>query len=312
MATQRYISTSFWDDRWIRSLNPSDRYLYLYLMTNPLTNIAGVYQITIDRIAFDTGYDDRTLKPMLEKFANAGKAYHYENEWMILPAWPEHQQWKRRSKIRDGIVAILETLTPELLGFMKLNGYRYPIDTLSVPYTYHPNYSDTDSDLDTDSDPEGDTHIPPEDEPLNGSGWEAEIGLPVPSVPKGDPLVKLIVDTLSTKLPRTAWTDLHGQYDAAREIAGRIRSLLPDTPMEDEDDLAKAIIATFARKKAGAKNAKSDYWRDAEFTPIRLKQRFPEVVSSLAETYEREAEREADDAEGEAALARLRGDREAD
>jgi len=124
MATQRYISTSFWDDKWIRSINPADRYLYLYLMTNPLTNIAGVYEITLDRVAFDTGYDERTLQPMLDKFAEAGKAYFYQDEWMILPAWPRHQQWQKRSKIRDGIVSILQECPRDVLSYAMGRGVR--------------------------------------------------------------------------------------------------------------------------------------------------------------------------------------------
>ena len=149
MATQRYISTSFWDDRWIRSLNPMDRYLYLYLMTNPLTNIAGVYSITMDRIAFDTGIDERALKPMFNKFEKDKKVFFFESEWIILPNWPKHQQWDKRSKIQNGIIAILKTLSPQLLGYLVMIDYKYPIDTLSIPYVYDSNYSDSDSDSDS-------------------------------------------------------------------------------------------------------------------------------------------------------------------
>ena len=127
MATQRYISTSFWDDRWIRSLNPADRYLYLYLMTNPLTNIAGVYAITVDRIAFDTGYDERTLRPMLDRFDQAGKALHFKDEWMILPAWPRHQKWESRAKIRDGIISVLQDAPRELLEYLAEVDYQFDL-----------------------------------------------------------------------------------------------------------------------------------------------------------------------------------------
>jgi hypothetical protein len=183
MATQRYISTSFWDDRWIRSINPADRYLYLYLMTNPLTNIAGVYEITLDRIAFDTGYDERALKTMLEKFAKDGKAFFFQGEWMILPTWPKHQQWEKRSKIKDGIVAILKTLSPEILGYMVNIGYKYPIDTLSIPYTYPSNYSDLDSDSDIDSDIDSYGVLPGAEDPA-----------PDPKSPPQIPVIEIITN----------------------------------------------------------------------------------------------------------------------
>jgi len=85
MGTQRFISTSFWDDPWIRKLKPDERYMYLYLMTNTLTNIAGVYQITIDRICYDTSYSEEKVKQIINLFEKAGKAFLYKEEFMILP-----------------------------------------------------------------------------------------------------------------------------------------------------------------------------------------------------------------------------------
>ncbi len=124
--------------------------MYLYLLTNPLTNIAGVYEITVDRICFDTGYNRDTIEKVLKRFEESGKVYRYKGH-IILPSWPRHQKWQKRSKIKEGIVAILENLDPEILGFMKKIGYSYPIDTLSVPYTYGRNYSEFDSDTEFDS-----------------------------------------------------------------------------------------------------------------------------------------------------------------
>jgi ribosomal protein S27AE len=131
MATQRYIS-SFWTDKWIRSLDPSERYLYMYLLTNPETNIAGVYDITLDRIAFDTGYDERTLRPMFERFAKAGKVYFYDEEWIILPTWPKHQQYEKRAKIRDGIVSVLQDIPEEVISYLAEVGYHFDLSLVST------------------------------------------------------------------------------------------------------------------------------------------------------------------------------------
>lgn len=146
MATQRYISTSFWDDEWIQTLDPSEKLLYLYLMTNPLTNIAGVYKITIRRMCFDTGFNADTVGHILGKFQKAGKAY-IRDEYIVLPSWPQHQKAEDRSKIKKGIDAILESLPPDLVRYMVSIGYRYHIEG----YTYPTNYSDSDIDSDIDS-----------------------------------------------------------------------------------------------------------------------------------------------------------------
>jgi hypothetical protein len=152
MSTQRYISTSFWTDKWIRSLDPSERYLYMYLLTNPQTNIAGIYQITLDRIAFDTGYDERTLRPILERFRKMNKAAFVHDEWVILPSWPKHQKWDIKETIKKGIESTLKSIPQNVLYEAKAIGYQYPIDSLLVGYVYSPSYSDTDSDTDLDSD----------------------------------------------------------------------------------------------------------------------------------------------------------------
>lgn len=163
MSTQRYISTSFWTDKWIRSLDSSERYLYMYLLTNPQTNISGIYQITLDRIAFDTGYDERTLIPMFERFKEAGKAAFIDEEWIILPSWPKHQKWEVKETIRKGIETALKSIPHNVLHSAKAIGYTYPIDTLLVGYQYSPSYLDSDIDIDTDTDTDTDNNPDPEE-----------------------------------------------------------------------------------------------------------------------------------------------------
>ena len=151
-GTQRYISTSFWDDPWVVSLSPDERYLYLYFLTNTLTNIAGIYQISLDRICFDSKFDAEKVKNIICKFENDGKAYFFNNSYIILPKWPKHQRWQSHKKIEVGIKAILISLPMEILSFLKKIGYAYPIDSLCIPYAYPQNYSDKDIDTDKDID----------------------------------------------------------------------------------------------------------------------------------------------------------------
>lgn len=156
MSVQRYISTSFWDDEWITELDPSEKLLYLYFMTNPLTNIAGVYPITLKRISFDTGFNKDTIERIIARFERDKKAY-YRHGLAILPSWPKHQQWEKRSKIKEGIDAILKSLEKHVIILLKSIGYRYPIDTLSISYGYGRNYSDPDPDPEFDTDTDTDT-----------------------------------------------------------------------------------------------------------------------------------------------------------
>ena len=175
MATQRYISTSFWDDEWVQKLDPSEKFLYLYLMTNPLTNIAGVYKISAKRISFDTGFNSDTVGHILDKFEKARKI-HRIGEYMVLPSWPKHQKWQTKKTIKTGIDAILFQLTAEELNELAKTGYKYDLkpffDTLCIPYiypirpyAYQPSYLDSDSDSDSDSEIDSDTPFSPKTVP---------------------------------------------------------------------------------------------------------------------------------------------------
>ena len=162
MATQRYISTSFWDDNWIQTLDPSEKLLYLYLMTNPLTNIAGVYKITVRRMCFDTGFNDSTINHILEKFKNAKKAYLI-SEYIVLPSWPRHQNWEKSEKIKEGIISILKGLDKEMIENLIILRYDFDLkvisDTLSIPYIYPSSYLDLDLDLHSNKDRDRDIDI---------------------------------------------------------------------------------------------------------------------------------------------------------
>ena len=151
MATQRYISTSFWDDAWVQSNDPSEKLMYLYLMTNPLTNIAGIYKITDKRIHDDTGFNVDMVHKLLDRFATAKKAYR-EGEYIIIPKWPKHQKWTEKKTIETGIRKIISELPKSIRDKAIKVGYLYPIDTVPISYPYSPSYSDSDIDSDIDRD----------------------------------------------------------------------------------------------------------------------------------------------------------------
>ena len=134
MGTQRYIDTSFWDDAWIQELDPSQKFLYLYLLTNPLTNVAGISELTIKRICFDTGFNSDTVKNILNVFEEADKVYNWGN-YIILKNAPKHQiavktkdENSKETKVNNiykGIVAILNQLPDELLQYLYYIEYAF-------------------------------------------------------------------------------------------------------------------------------------------------------------------------------------------
>lgn len=100
MAKERYVNTKFWDDNYIVNLDPIEKLLFLYFLTNPLTNIAGVYEITLKRMAFDTGIDKDMIMKILGRFEAAGKV-KYSDGWIAIKNFIKHQ--KKNPKITAGI-----------------------------------------------------------------------------------------------------------------------------------------------------------------------------------------------------------------
>jgi hypothetical protein len=122
MAKSRQINTQFWRDSYITNLDPSEKLLFLYLLTNPDTNISGIYQIPIKIIAADTGFDREMIVKMLERFSTDGKVKHCDG-WVAIKNFQKHQSIN--PKIKLGIDAN-EALAPSwAIAYIK------PMDSLS-------------------------------------------------------------------------------------------------------------------------------------------------------------------------------------
>jgi uncharacterized phage protein (TIGR02220 family) len=98
MAKLRSVNTKFWDDPFITELNPTEKLLFLYLITNSLTNLLGIYEISERKISFDTGMDIKTVRKGLERFGMVRKAFFVEN-YIILPNWLKNQKLNANMKV---------------------------------------------------------------------------------------------------------------------------------------------------------------------------------------------------------------------
>lgn len=127
MAKQRMINTKFWSDSWIRqNLNPLDRYLFVYLLTNEHTNICGIYELPIETMAFETGLDKEDL--LKSYFPRLKPKVFYTENWVILVNFLKHQNFNS-PKVKKGIEIELEAIPSHILDFAK--EVRYRMDTIS-------------------------------------------------------------------------------------------------------------------------------------------------------------------------------------
>ena len=105
MAKVRQVNTFFWDDPYIEELCPEGKLLFLYLITNPLTNIAGSFEISTKRMHEHTGITRDRIAELLKRFEADGKVI-YKDRWMLTVNTIQHQSLTTPT-IRAGIAAII-------------------------------------------------------------------------------------------------------------------------------------------------------------------------------------------------------------
>jgi hypothetical protein len=88
MAAFRKISVTFWTDSFVGELTPEQKYFYLYLMTNDNTTQCGIYETSIRKMSFDTGYNQETVSKLLDFFQEENKIrYSKETNEIALLNW---------------------------------------------------------------------------------------------------------------------------------------------------------------------------------------------------------------------------------
>jgi len=116
----RSVNTRFWDDPFVESLSPSEKLLFLYLLTNPQANLLGIYEITLKRIAYDTGLTKETISKGFERFGTVRKAFYTKDNFVILPNWLKNQ--RLNSNMRIAVVKEFKSLPNSLKNSILTNG----------------------------------------------------------------------------------------------------------------------------------------------------------------------------------------------
>lgn len=128
MSKNRYIDTRFWHDTFIREvLNPLDRYLFLYFLTNDKTNICGIYENPISTVANETGIDKEMLLKMIKRLE--GKI-HYIDGWVYIKNFKKYQNCNS-PKIKTGIEAEQSKIPLQIKQEIEKINQLYGIDTPS-------------------------------------------------------------------------------------------------------------------------------------------------------------------------------------
>jgi hypothetical protein len=153
MAKYRAISLNFWTDAKIADdFTPEDRYFYLYLFTNPHTNLCGCYEISIKQMVNETGYSKDTIERLLERFRTIHKVTDYssKSKEILLINWHKYN-WTSSEKFRKPLAEEIKCIKNEffkdyLTKIFNGEDEGYGIDTPCIDTTVSVSVSDSVSD----------------------------------------------------------------------------------------------------------------------------------------------------------------------
>lgn len=97
MSKLRSVNTHFWSDPYIETLSPSNKLLFLYLITNEKTNMLGIYESSKKKISFETGLTLSQVDNGLKEFQKVGKVNYVENH-IVLVNFLKHQKYNTNMK----------------------------------------------------------------------------------------------------------------------------------------------------------------------------------------------------------------------
>lgn len=136
MAIFRNVHISFWTDpKVVDDFTPEDKYFFVYLLTNPHTNLCGCYEISIKQMSDELGYNKETVEKLLDRFhaVHQRLAYCKQTKELLLYNWPKYN-WTKSPKFQAALIqAIPKVKNPEFRTYLEglLNG-----DTVSIPFEY--------------------------------------------------------------------------------------------------------------------------------------------------------------------------------
>lgn len=164
MAYYRNVAISFWtDSKVVDDFTPEDKYFYLYLFTNPHTNLSGCYELSFTQASNELGYTKETVERLVKRFIQVHRVidYCYVNKEILLINWCRYN-WTSSEKFR-------KPLKKEIDGVKNAHFKRYledlfdSEDTVSIRYQYRSDTTVTVTVTDTVSDTVSDSSLKSQD-----------------------------------------------------------------------------------------------------------------------------------------------------
>ena len=141
MALYRTVNLSFWTDPKVDDdFTPEDKYFYLYLLTNPHTNLVGCYEVSMKQMCRETGYNEDTVLRLLDRMSEQHDVIRFSQETkeVLILNWHKYN-WTSSSKVLSAVLSSAMGIKRDSFRAyiaQQLEAYGVNTDTLSIPYGY--------------------------------------------------------------------------------------------------------------------------------------------------------------------------------
>jgi len=130
----RTIDTAIWDDPKVRTLPPKGKLLFVYLITNRHSHVAGIYYLPVTLITHETGLSERETNTLLHTLSTGGLTVYDRSSEVIWVKKMLDRQGKGKKNDKSAATQ-LQTLhnCPLIKDFLQFYDHR------RIPYTIpHP------------------------------------------------------------------------------------------------------------------------------------------------------------------------------
>lgn len=108
MAKFRAVHMTFWSDTKVENFTADEKYLFLYFLTNEHTNLCGCYEISVKKIACETGMTEEKAAKTLDSLqAQKVVAYSKETAELLVINW-YYYNWTTSTQYRKPLGAEIE------------------------------------------------------------------------------------------------------------------------------------------------------------------------------------------------------------
>lgn len=150
MAIYRNVHLSFWTDNKVEdNFTPEDKYFYLYLLTNPQTNICGCYEVSYSQMVHQIGYSKERINQLLDRFERIHNIIRYnrDNKEVLILNWHKYN-WNRSEKTLAGVERVAKHIkTAEFKKYISnvVENIRNNTPCMGHIYPMQASVSDTDT-----------------------------------------------------------------------------------------------------------------------------------------------------------------------